>query len=73
MSVHVFDHAGQRAEFVLGAMHLDLRYGAALQARKQNPAKAVADRHAKTAFKRLGHESAVGGSEGRSFGCNQAG
>ncbi len=44
----VLDHAGQRGEFVLGAVELDLRDRAAFQAGKQDAAKAVADGHAET-------------------------
>ena len=70
---HVFDHAGQRAELVLGAVHLDLGHGAAFEARKQDAAKAVADRHPEAALERLGDELAVGGGKGRSLDRNQAG
>ena len=57
---HVLDHAGQRGELVLGAVHLDLRDRAAFQAGQQNAPQAVADRDAEAALERLGDELAVG-------------
>ena len=56
---HVLDDAGQRGELVLGAVELDPGDRAPLQARQEDPAEAVADRHAEAALERLGNELAV--------------
>ena len=56
----VFDDARDRGEFVLRAVDLDLRDGAAFEAGEQDAAQAVADRRAEAALERLGDELAVG-------------
>ena len=72
---HILDHAGYCRDFVLHALNADVRHGGTFQARKQHAPKAIADRHAETAFKRLrgklavriGQRCPIGGDPARQF------
>ena len=69
----IFQHAGDRGEFVLGPPNLDLGDGTAFQAGEQDPPQAVADGRAKAAFEWFREESAVGGGERFRFTVHDAG
>ena len=60
----VLQDARDRGELVLGVVDLDLGDRAALEAREQHAAEAVAHRGAEAALERLRHELAVGRREG---------
>jgi DNA-directed RNA polymerase sigma subunit (sigma70/sigma32) len=62
----VLDDAGNRRELVLHPLHLDARDRAALEARQQDAAQAVADRDAESPLERFGDEFRV--SRRRSIG-----
>src|SRR5271157_1175207 len=70
---HVVQHAGQRGEFVLGAVQFDLSHGAPFQAGKENATQAVADGHAEPALERFHRELAVGARQGRTVCANLTG
>ena len=57
---HVFDHAGQRGEFVLRAGDFDRGNGGAFERGKQHAAERVSDRVAVAGFKGFGDEFGVG-------------
>ena len=63
----VFHHAFDGREFVLRVVDLDLRDGAAFEARQQDAPQAVAHGRAEAALKRLGDELAVGARQRRGF------
>ena len=62
---HVFDHAGQRGEFVLRAGDFDRGDGGAFERGEQHAAERIADGVAVAGFKGLGDELGVGFSGGR--------
>ena len=64
---HVFEHAGQGREFMLGAVEPDLGHGAPLQAGKHDPTQAVSDGNPKTSLERFCDELAIGARQGRSI------
>ena len=70
---HVLDDSGNRREFVLHALNLNARHGAAFETRQQNPPQAVSDRHSEPALKGFRHEPAVRRSGGVDIGNQPAG
>ena len=70
---HVFEHAGNGGEFVLGAADLDLRDRAAFQAGQEHAPQAVADGHAEAALEGLGHKLAVCARQGGGVNIDDAG
>ena len=63
----VLDDAGDGGDFVLHALDLDARDGAAFQAGEEHAPQTVADGHAEAAFERLGDEFAVGIGQSLAF------
>ena len=56
---HVFEHAGDRGELVLGAVDLDLRDRASLRLESRMRRRLLPTAAPKPRFERLGHELAV--------------
>jgi hypothetical protein len=56
----VFEHAFHRGEFMLSVMDLDLRDGASLETREEDPPQPVAHRRAEAPLEWLGNKLAVG-------------
>ena len=69
----VFDHAGNRLEFVQHAFDFDRGDGRAFDGAQQHAAKRVADGGAEAAFKRLRPEDAVLVGEGCGVNCETFG
>ena len=69
---NVLDNARDRGDLVLHALDSQVGDGGAFEARQQHAPQTVANSHAETAFKRLGHELSVGIGECRALGGNPA-